>query len=149
MHVHPHGISHFHTHTHLHTRSSRYFQGPAIARPRYRRSPQPPNTAGGRPRRPSYPTRQAVCTRIKSRQQSLWITTVHRSVIIVTYATIAARTYTTKDARAGCPVGMTGTKKLPGAGSPPRAVIGRSPRPWLPRGRPRRGAGRRGRSAPR
>src|ERR1700728_2386256 len=70
----------------------------------------PPNTARGRPRRPSYPTRQAVCTRIKSRQQSLWMTTVHRSVIIVTYATIAARTYTTKDAGAGCPVAMTGTK---------------------------------------
>src|SRR6202042_3668227 len=86
---------------------------------RYRRSPQRPKTPRLRLRRPSYPTRQAVCTRIKSRQQSLWITTVHLSVMIVTCATIAVRTYTTKDARAGCAFGMTGTKKLPGAETRP------------------------------
>src|SRR5580698_3272661 len=51
---------------------------------RYRRSPSPPQTSRLRLRRPSYPTRQAVCTRIKSHQQPLWVTTIHRPVIIVT-----------------------------------------------------------------
>src|SRR3984957_15344909 len=98
---------------------------------------------------PLLPTRQAVYMSIKSHQRSLWITTVHLSVIFVTYATINTRIYTTKDARTGCPVGMTGTTKNARGGHPPRAVTGRVPAPRLARGRPRPAAWRRGRCAPR
>src|ERR1700728_3372281 len=103
MHVHPHGISHFHTHTHLHTRSPRYFPPPLVARFRFRSSPRPLRRQSRRSNAHQLPHPSGCMHEDQMHHSSRWITTVHRSVIIVTCATISTSIYTTKDARGGCP----------------------------------------------
>src|SRR5579863_10134869 len=137
MHVHPHGISHFHTHTHLHTRSPRCFPDPAFNDSDITAGRSDLQRQAHRLRRHNYPTGPAVCTKIESHQWSRWMTTVHRSVIIVTHATMtgytAQRKTRARSARPGGPGWWHSPRALktkprawktkPGTDDPPRASL--------------------------